>query len=226
MSDFLLGVPGRLKVIGDNIVALLNRWTQAKADFIDAAVSSRAPSSTALSSQIWTTLRAAYLDQIPVNAANITALLNNPALQVPTTLAVSPTIQNMRTALTTNGPTSLTSINTAQSATPNTYVTIINEVGAGVIEFLGAAAVSTGGGTHRLRVTIDSNVFTFDPWQSGANTANGKTLIGALAIDGSSYVSALSLSRVPFKTAFKVETSCSLNNGSSMDTYFNYYRTP
>jgi len=61
----LLGVPGKLKT-------LLDRITTARAanlDNIDAAVSSRAPSATALSTATWTNARAANIDEILTDTA-------------------------------------------------------------------------------------------------------------------------------------------------------------
>ena len=59
MYNFILGVPGKLKT-------LLDRLTSTRAanlDNLDATVSTRAPSSTALSSSVWTGTKAGYLDQ-------------------------------------------------------------------------------------------------------------------------------------------------------------------
>lgn len=46
------------------VIKLLNRWTQTLADRLDASVSSRAPSSTALSNATWTDTRAGKLDSL------------------------------------------------------------------------------------------------------------------------------------------------------------------
>lgn len=62
MIDFLLGVPGKLKTISDY---LTTNWTTARAakvDNLDAAVTTRAASATALTNAIWTDARAAKLD--------------------------------------------------------------------------------------------------------------------------------------------------------------------
>lgn len=58
MSAFLLGVPGKLKT-------LIDRLTSTRAgnlDNLDAAITTRAPSATALSSATWTGTKAGYLD--------------------------------------------------------------------------------------------------------------------------------------------------------------------
>jgi hypothetical protein len=59
MIDFLLGVPGKLKAISDY---LTTNWTAAKAVFLDAAISTRAPASGALSDAVWTGTKAGYVD--------------------------------------------------------------------------------------------------------------------------------------------------------------------
>jgi hypothetical protein len=60
MSAFLLGVPGKLKTLMDRLTA----GRAAKLDNLDASVSSRAPSATALSNLTLTNGRAAKLDDI------------------------------------------------------------------------------------------------------------------------------------------------------------------
>ena len=67
MSIFLNGVPGRLKTLIDRLVPsgsaeTLTDTRLANLDDLDAAVSTRAPSSTALSSATWTGTKAGYLD--------------------------------------------------------------------------------------------------------------------------------------------------------------------
>lgn len=61
MMDFLAGVPGRLKTLIDRLTAT----RASNLDNIDAAVTTRAPASTALSTSTWTGTRAGYLDTIP-----------------------------------------------------------------------------------------------------------------------------------------------------------------
>ena len=64
MIDFLLGVPGKLKTVIDHLTTHLSSTRAAKIDQLDAAISSRAAASTALSTATWTSARAGYLDQI------------------------------------------------------------------------------------------------------------------------------------------------------------------
>lgn len=62
MIDFLLGVPGKLKTIYDYLTTHLSSTRAAKIDNLDAAMSTRAPASTALSTATWTGTKAGYLD--------------------------------------------------------------------------------------------------------------------------------------------------------------------
>ena len=60
MIDFLLGVPGKLKTVLDRLTST----RAANLDNLDAAISTRAPASTALSTAQWTNTRAGLLDGI------------------------------------------------------------------------------------------------------------------------------------------------------------------
>lgn len=62
MIDVLLGVPGKLKAISDYLTTNLAAVRATKIDNLDAAISTRAPASTAVSSTDWTPARAAKLD--------------------------------------------------------------------------------------------------------------------------------------------------------------------
>jgi hypothetical protein len=59
--DFLLGVPGKLKATYDHLMTHLASARAAKIDNLDAAISTRAPASTALSNGTWTNALAAIL---------------------------------------------------------------------------------------------------------------------------------------------------------------------
>lgn len=58
------------------VIKLLNRWTQTIADRLDAAVSTIAASSTALSTAIWTGTRAGKLDSLDATISSRVALSN------------------------------------------------------------------------------------------------------------------------------------------------------
>jgi hypothetical protein len=64
MIDFLLGVPGKLKTISDYLTTYLSSTRAAKIDNLDVVLSTRAASSTAVSSADLTPARAGYLDKL------------------------------------------------------------------------------------------------------------------------------------------------------------------
>lgn len=64
MIPALLGVPGKLKT-------LIDLWTSTKAGYVDAAVTSRAPASTALSTAVWSSGLATELDGLAPSIAAI-----------------------------------------------------------------------------------------------------------------------------------------------------------
>lgn len=64
MIAFLLGVPGKLKSLTDRLTAARG----ANLDFLDAAILSRAPASSAVSSADYNSARAALLDGIIQNS--------------------------------------------------------------------------------------------------------------------------------------------------------------
>lgn len=74
MIDFLLGVPGKLKTIIDHLNANLSPTRAGKIDNLDAAISTRAPSSTALSTANYTAARAGYLDNLAFGISPIKSI--------------------------------------------------------------------------------------------------------------------------------------------------------
>jgi hypothetical protein len=62
MIDFLLGVPGKLATIYTHLTTYLSSTRCAKIDNLDAAITTRAAASTALSTATWTGTRAGYID--------------------------------------------------------------------------------------------------------------------------------------------------------------------
>ena len=73
MIGFFAGVPGKL-------ATLLARLSSARAillDNLDAAITTRAPSSTALTSATWTNARAAKLDYLDAAISGITTMIQS-----------------------------------------------------------------------------------------------------------------------------------------------------
>ena len=71
MIESLLGVPGKLKTLLDRLTAA----RATKLDNLDTAITTRAPSSTALSTATWTATRAGYLDGPISNASKHAKLI-------------------------------------------------------------------------------------------------------------------------------------------------------
>lgn len=214
MIDFLLSVPGRCTLILNGVNTLLTNYTAVRAAFLDAAISSRAPASTALSTAIWTAARAAALDTMAALSANISTLLQNPVLSPSTTLSFNITATaEVREALLT-----VVGLEGSSNVSPGAgvYSTAINEVGRGVINFLALVETATpASGTKGYRVTIDDQVFTGNI--GGASGAKACIAIGALGIDdsgASAIVSGIAFENIPFHTLFKVEFTNAVAGGT------------
>lgn len=100
MIDFLLGVPGKLKSVYDHLTTYLSSTRCAKIDNLDAAISSRAAASTALSSGTWTDTKAGYIDMAISGVCRIKSIQK-----------VSVTISNSSAA----GSATITAVNTAKT---------------------------------------------------------------------------------------------------------------
>jgi hypothetical protein len=223
MIDFLLSVPGRCTQILNGVNTLLTNWTSTRAAYLDAAISSRAPANTALSTAVWTTLRATALDSLAAVAANITTMLQRPTLSAPTTL----------TAPSTTGYTAgkraamqqIDGIEVSATVSPGAgaYSTVINEVGRGIINFLGLAIwVEPPSGTKGWRITIDGNVFTGTIGGSGAQRA--ACVIGAMGVTTGGDAGCMAFENLTFLTGFKVEFTNSVAGGQFL-AYHRYRRT-
>jgi hypothetical protein len=76
MLPVLLGVPGKLKT-------LLDRWTQAKADYLNGYISNCAQASSAVSNAYYTNARGGYLEYLNIggnvaSAASVAAIPTTP----------------------------------------------------------------------------------------------------------------------------------------------------
>lgn len=128
MIDFLLGVPGKLKTINDWLVNNLSVARTAKIDNLDAAISTRAVASTALTNVTWTDARAAKLDG---------------AAQAADPLLGVPIAANFGAA--------------SYSTASTTYVTALSITGKGVLKGV-LQSNGTAGSLAYLKVTIDGVV--------------------------------------------------------------------
>ena len=74
MLGFLAGIPGKLKTVIDYLNTNMSTARTAKIDNLDAAISTRAPSSTALSTATWDATKAGYLDMAVSGVARIKSI--------------------------------------------------------------------------------------------------------------------------------------------------------
>jgi hypothetical protein len=207
MIDFLLGVPGKLKTISDWLTTYWTAARAAKVDYLDAAISSRAPAATAVSNVDYTPVRATALD-------SVASIGTNPIL--------SPPIANGLTL-----PTSSFSSNIAYYALMTacagqyvasvsaSYTTVVSVTGKGVLNFLAFC-----GAAGNLRLTIDGVViFTL------SNDAN-KICVGALQVQSSSPydIYGITYDNIPFKQSLLIE-HLSSTAGNQVITVYKYHRT-
>jgi hypothetical protein len=205
MLDFLAGVPGRLKTIADYLTTHLSSTRAAKIDNLDAAISTRAPASTALTNATWTPTRAGHLDLISSRAAESSPLLSAPMLNGVVTAV---------TASTLGGAFDIVGITQSSSTTSTTYSTALTVTGQGVLNF---ASVASSGSTHAasIKITIDG-VAVFE---GGTGTRQSLCPVGAY-IPGT----AVALDQVPFKTSLLIEHKIA-NSASNSVAFYKYRKT-
>lgn len=194
--SFLAGVPGKLKVLQDNITTLLSNYTSTVAGRIDATISSRAPSSTALSSVQWTNARAAFLDKL----AGVDTINASPVVKAP--IAIN--TPSVRSAL--HQPLQAASgLTIFLDNAPAGYSTALNLTGRGVLSFLAVAHAAASGGDCGCRITIDGNVVFNSTNIFGTSLVTGTVFVGAIGVNGSNEISGIAFDQVPFNTSLLVE---------------------
>jgi hypothetical protein len=209
MIDFLLGVPGKLKTISDWLTTYWTAARAAKIDYLDAAISSRAPAATAVSNVDYTPARAAALDSVaPVST--------NPILSPPIANGLTLPTNTFSSNVTYNALTTACAGQYA-SSTSTSYVAAVNVAGKGVLNFL---AFSASGATGNLRLTIDGVViFTL-------SNDNNKVCIGAIQVQSPNPydIYGVTYDNIPFKQSLLIEH---LTNNSSyqVTTVYKYHRT-
>lgn len=212
MSDFLLSVPARLRAVASNVTTLISRWTQTKADYIDAAVSTRAPAGSALNNTVWTNARAARLDYLDSIYSSALTSASNPLLSPMASVNNTVSIAGL---LNITPPYGIFE-NSATTVGAATYVTVFDIVGAGVISYLDIGIFSGASGLGGWKLTLDGNVIT--QANISGNKA-GNILIGAMSATGE-----INFEPVAFRTGFKVEV-LSGAGGTQLRTRCRYRRT-
>lgn len=192
MIDFLLGVPGKLKTISDYLTTNWTATRATKVDNLDAAISTRAPASTALTNATWTDVRAEKLDGITAAVSSIIAT------NWPSTPSYTPITSNTLYACAGGTMTSTNS---------TSWVDALNITGSGVINFIagyhGTAAGQPGG--MYLRVTVDGVVL---PVVSASNTY--QAIVGAIcayydAAAAAFFITGVTYDQINFKTSLRIE---------------------
>lgn len=213
MSDFLLSVPGRLTTLINNVGTLLTRWTQTKADYVDAAISTRAPGATALDKNIWTDARAARLDNIDYLYA---AAANNVANPILNPISSLNNITSIAGLLSITVPYGITTSTPVTVVSAGVYYDVINITGKGVINYLDVSIFSGASGFGGFRLTLDGVVMTLTNI-SGTNAGN--LIIGVITSAG-----IVALEEVPFRSQFKLEVT-SVGAGAALKARYRYRRT-
>lgn len=190
MIDFLLGVPGKLKTISAHLATYLSSTRCAKIDNLDAAISTRAASNTAVSNATYTSARAAYIDTLFAKGQPEASGIDLG------TVAYLPT--GDVTAF--DNLAGLTVVDNSSGA-PNTVLTYS---GSGVIEFLAFVMRGYSPSYPRIKITIDG-VVVLD-YTHNAFTSVLVCPIGAMSFSVGATVKPVSLSEVPFLSSVLIET--------------------
>lgn len=218
MSGFLLGVPAQLKTLLTNVGTLLTRWSQTKADFLDAGISSRAPSSTALSTATWTGGRAAALDTIAGIDTKATAILDSGAIDsvsVNSGVAISSSLAAVLNQLV--GPAMTQTVISGAG-----YVTIDSITGKGVLEFLAFSVPSHTGGSYGFRLTIDG-VVVHNLTNTLFATNDGLVVAGCVGVVGGN-LAGVAFGHWPFNASLLIEVYSSGATGT-LRTFRKYRRS-
>lgn len=202
MIGALLGLPGKIKTVYDYLTTNLAAVRAAKIDNLDAAMTTRAAASTALSTAQWTNTRAGYLDNIATAS---------PIDRVPIANGL---VRHLATYMST-GTITLAGAQGLDVATIGIGAATYSYTGSGVIEF---AAI------QNHNVTAANNLTGISLVIDGVTVITGPTIPG-----GSKYVfqmigqicsnafwngtaiaynqPIISFSQVPFKTGFTINAT-------------------
>lgn len=198
----LASLPGKLNTLLSRLTA--DRAT--KLDNLDAVVSTRAPSSTALSNAVWT-------DPLATKVNNIQDNVIRESSPIAAGFHVTGNDDNDGDGK-NNIETMRLSINgTLVQVTSLTFEDAINVTGKGVINFIGVLPVQPGDPNYRL--WIDGVMVAEDLRSSGTPGAINP-IIGAGTVTGTSNVlTGVEFNQVPFSQSFRLELR---NNGVSART--------
>jgi len=188
MMPALAGLPGKIKT-------LIDRLTSTRAtnlDNLDAAITSRAVASTALSNATWTNALAAELDGLaPAIAA--CAQETTPLLRPPIAGGYVDNNAAFTASIVAAGiPASLSS--------STTYVDVVNYTGQGVLSFA-AAQTLVAAQSASIRVVIDGVQL--------CDTATGTAQYDARCPVGAITQYMIAFEAIAFKVSLQIQTKCS-----------------
>lgn len=199
MSAILYGVPGKLKTLIDRLTSA----RAAKLDNLDAATSTRAPASTALSNAVWTDARADKIDDlVPVY---------DPILQPP--IGLVPSSPGQSTNVTTLQLDNISGLEKT-TTTSTSFVNIVNYEGGGVLEFCALAIYQE---LCYLQVIVDGITLADISLDPSASNWAAKAVAG-LYLNTSSYTT-IALTQIPFRQSLVIKARI-----SSTGTAAVYYR--
>ena len=205
MSIFLNGVPGRLKTLIDRLVPsgsaeTLTDTRLANLDDLDAAVSTRAPSATALSTATWTGTKAGYLDAA-ISSVKMKGQVNMVRDTTWTSTAVETAAASDGLGAKYNAPATM---NAGQ------YYELLSVTAAGWLYLVVTARnTSFSSGTLSTRITIDGDV-----WDVITDTGTATAGYGHVAHGAMSDVVITPIA-TRFDTSVKVEIASSVAQSTS-----------
>lgn len=161
MMALLLGVPGKLKTLLDRISSA----RAAKLDNLDAAISTRAAASTAVSNADLTAARAGYLDALQHGNGGVR----------PASMPCAKIIASSTDTLTASAVPGAAWASSG-TLTAGTLATVLSVTGKGALTYLGIQSMDATSRTHRVRITIDGAV-VFDATSAAHATANGAAYV-------------------------------------------------
>ncbi len=221
MSGILLS--GRLAAIKANIDTLLTRLTSTRAAFLDAAISSRAAASTALSNITWSGAKAAFLDVGISSRASASALTTVDtvvdAIKVLTDLNLDakisevgvspPTTISALTFPEVNGSEDISAFSVPQSSAVNNsgvWNTNVSVTGKGRIQFLEVGQQSnTSSRNVQFRLLIDAVEVWISDASAWTDTGDNGDSISVIGAAFNTVVGGVAFGNVPFNTSFKTE---------------------
>jgi hypothetical protein len=218
MIDFLLGVPGKLATI---IGWFTNYWTAARAakiDYLDAAISSRAPASTAVSNADYTSALATKLNALKGTLNTTPTAIKNTWSSSGWSFPVAAT-----TPSASQFPLSGVATSLSGALTANTLATVLNITGAGVLNMLGISTVDSTSRKLRMKLTLDG-IVVFDSTSGALAGANlGFYCVGGWDITNVGTVgSSFNLDQIPFATSCLFEIASSLTETAKFNIFMKY----